>query len=191
MPDDQNDSLVLYREYSGWMQNGDLIEWSSYGSAIGFLIRKITRRDVNHSSILLRPKEYAGLKDRRILLEALNGGLVPRLLSLRLSKYHGRVWWYPLDEDKVSEEQRTMMMEWTLMEVLKGKRYDFESLFANAVGRVSVNADKWFCSEAYTAMLMSVNLVPKDTKALRPGEFGSLNLHTSRVMIYDSKLFQI
>lgn len=178
--------MSFYRQHKAQMQSGDLIEWQSH-TALGSAIRLFTRKKVNHSSILVRPKEYASLKDRRFLLEALGGGLVPRLLSVRLSEFKGRVWWYGLKESVATPEDREAMAVWAILEAVRGKRYDYGSLFKNMVGRVSVDGQRWFCSEAYTAMLMHRQLIDDNLKARRPGEFEELDVHIPGVLIYDSK----
>jgi len=179
--------IRLYRAFSEWMKTCDLIEWRSYTSPISFMIRMFTGANVNHSSILIRPIMYAGLKDRRFLLEALAKGVVPRLLSLRLEEYNGQVFWSPLKES-ITDPQRNKMIEQVFLEVSKGRPYDYGNLFRNIAGRVSVDADAWFCSEIYTWMLMKGGLISADTKALRPGEFQELGLHEKPVLIHDSKL---
>ena len=179
-------NLKLYKTHKGQMRSADLIEWQSH-TALGAAIRMVTRKKVNHSSILVRPKEYAGLNNRRFLLEALGGGLVPRLLSTRLREFKGRVWWYGLKDSVATQEDRDAMAVWAILEAVQGKRYDYGSLLKNILGRVNVDADAWFCSEAYTAMLMHRMLIDDNLKARRPGEFGALDVHIPGVLIYDSK----
>lgn len=178
-------TLGLYQKHSGQIKSGDLIEWRS-STILGGAIRLFTRKKVNHSSIAIRPKEYAQLKDRRFLIEALSGGLVPRLLSARLKAFKGQVWWAGLKDDVVTDEVRDIMATWAVMETVKGTRYDYGSLLGNAVSRVNVDASRWFCSEAYTAMLQRVELIGKNIKARRPGEFGPMGLHAAPVLIYDN-----
>lgn len=178
-------TLDLYLKHRGQMQSGDLIEWRS-STALGGSIRMFTRREVNHSSILVRPKEYAALLNRRFLIEALSGGLVPRLLSARLKEFKGKVWWSALKESVATDELREHMATWAIMETVKGTRYDYGSLLGNAFSRVNVDASRWFCSEAYTAMLQHAGLVSPQMKARRPGEFGALNLHIPPVLILDT-----
>lgn len=175
--------LQLYRKHSGQIQSGDLIEWRSM-TALGGAIRMFTRKKVNHSSIAIRPREYAALNDRRFLIEALSGGLVPRLLSARLKVFKGEVYWAALKPSAVTDEQRDAMATWAILETVKGTRYDYGSLLGNAISRVNVDASRWFCSEAYTAMLQHVGLASKSIKARRPGEFGPMGLHIPPVLIY-------
>ena len=178
-------NLKLYKKHKPQMKSADLVEWQSH-TALGLAIRWVTRKPVNHSSILLKPKQYAGLKDRRFLLEALGGGLVPRLLSARLRAFKGRVWWHALKSSMVTELDRDKMAEWAILETVQGKRYDYGGLLKNVAGRVNIDAQAWFCSEAYTAMLVHRMLLPEDTKARRPGEFEELDLHIPKILIFDS-----
>jgi hypothetical protein len=178
-------TMKLYKQHSSQIQSGDLIEWRS-STALGGAIRMFTRKRVNHSSIAIRPKQYAALRDRRFVIEALSGGLVPRLLSARLKVFKGQVWWAALKPSEVTDEQRDAMAIWAILETVKGTRYDYGSLFGNMFSRVNVDASRWFCSEAYTAMLQSVRLASKKIKARRPGEFGPMGLHIPPVLIYDN-----
>jgi hypothetical protein len=179
--------MELYGTHKMQMASCDLLEWKSL-TALGGAIRLVTRKRVNHSSILVRPQEYASLRERRFLIEALSGGLVPRLLSTRLQEFKGQVWWHGLKPSKVTQKQRNKMVVWAILETVKGTRYDYGSLFGNIFSRVNVDASRWFCSEAYTAMLQAGRLYKKDGKALRPGEFDPLGLHVPPVLIYDSSM---
>jgi hypothetical protein len=179
-------SMELYHMHSPQMASCDLLEWQSR-TALGWAIRMVTRKPVNHSSIVLRMNRE-GLEDRRFLLEALEGGMELRLLSTRLEKYKGLVWWYALKPSLVTKKQRNRMINWAIVQTGHGKGYDYGGLIRNVFGRVSVDAKNWFCSEAYTAMLQRGGMYPKDGKALRPGEFDQLELHIPPVLIFDSTL---
>ena len=177
--------LPLYEEQIRNMRSCDLVEWQSH-TAIGYAIRFFTKKTVNHSSILLR-MDRPGLSDRRFVIEALGGGLELRLMGERLSVYKGRVWWYPLKRNLGTPECIPTMVDWAILQTAMGKGYDYGSLVRNMFGRVSVDGAAWFCSEAYTAMLQKGKLYDMNGKALRPGEFGVLNLHEPPVLIFDSK----
>ena len=45
-------SLDLYKQYQPKLRTGDLLSWSS-DSALGWLIRKFTKSDVNHSGMVI------------------------------------------------------------------------------------------------------------------------------------------
>jgi hypothetical protein len=177
-------SIQLYKKHSGQMRSCDLIEWQSH-TALGWAIRLFSRKQVNHSSILLR-LDRAGLADRRFVLEALEGGMELRLMSERLAEYKGKVWWHALRGKLVSKDTRATMIDWAILQTAMGKKYDYGSLLRNMFGRVSVDGANWFCSEAYTGMLQIGNLYTKTGKALRPGEFDRLKLHIPPVLIFDS-----
>ena len=178
--------LKMYRAYSGMMRDADMIEWASY-SALGRAIRWFTGADVNHTSAVVH-LTYQGLEDRRFMVEALEGGPELRLVSERLLKFSGRVYWYKLREDIVPEG-RAKAAAWLMHELALGKHYDYPNLLANALGAVSLNGRQWFCSELYHAMLIAAGYAakPKNGKAIRPGGFKPLGVHHPRVLIYDSR----
>lgn len=165
--------LSVYLKVRDEIGTGDLIEWHSK-SIIGWAIRMITRNDVNHSSLALKLDYFEGLKDRRFVLEALEHGITLNLLSRRLEKFNGKVYWYKLKAE--NEGKRGMIASWALEQV--GKKYDYKSLFLQLLFRVSANARKFFCSEyAYMAYRAAGMLIGMVSKAPRPGEFMKFGLH--------------
>lgn len=178
--------LKTYRVYAEQMGTGDMVEWQG-NSAIGWAIRKFTGADVNHTSAVIK-LTYQGLGRRRFMVEALNHGLEFRLVSERLLKYSGRVYWYKLRAELV-KEGRQRMGSWLMHELALGKGYDYPNLLANALGKVSMDGRRWFCSENYHAALIAAGYVaaPADGKAIRPGGFAPLGVHHPRVLIYDSR----
>lgn len=181
--------LKMYRAFSRQMQSGDMVEWYSR-SPIGWAIRMFTGADVNHTSAIIR-MDYAQLENRRFMVEALAKGLQLRLISERLMGHRGKVYWYKL-RDELVPEGRAKVASWLLREVGLAKGYDYPNLVANALGAVSLDGRRWFCSECYHAALVNVGYVkaPADGKALRPGGFTALGVHHPRVLIYDSKEVQ-
>jgi hypothetical protein len=123
------------------------------------------------------------------MVEALKGGPEFRLISERLLGHGGRVYWYKLREELVPEG-RAKAAAWLMHELALGKGYDYPNLLANALGAVSLNGRRWFCSELYHAMLIAAGYVkqPADCKAVRPGGFAALGVHHPRVLIYDSSM---
>jgi hypothetical protein len=161
------------------MKTGDLIEWQS-DSAIGWLIRKFTGQDVNHSSLLMK-FSYSGLADRRFVLEALEDGLEFNLLSRRLDDFNGKVYWYPLKSEY--DDRRDTIGSWAIMRKAEHIKYDYWNLFKQVFGKVSVDAKKFFCSEFYhAAMIHAMILLPRK-RAYRPGEFAALKIHEKRIRI--------
>ena len=102
--------LKTYLKYRNQLQTGDCILWQSK-SIIGWLIRRFSKANVNHASLVISMEQYEGLINRRFLLEALGPGIVLRLLSRRLMKFSGKVWWYPL-QDKYIECYQQVVDTW-------------------------------------------------------------------------------
>ena len=136
------DKLKMYMQVRHAFKTGDAILWQSR-SIVGWLIRKFSKGNVNHASLVLKIDQYNDLKDRRFLLEALGSGIVLRLLSRRLMNFSGKVWWLPL-KDKYNGN-RDRIGEWSLMQV--GIPYDYKSVFKQMIGRVSADVKEFFCSE--------------------------------------------
>ncbi len=167
------------------MKTGDLIEWSG-NTALGWAIRKFTGRNVNHSAIVLCIAEYCGLKNRRFVLEATGHGITFNLLSDRLAEFDGKVYWSVLSPKY--DRQRDKMGEWALLTAghyKKGQkiRYDYKSLFINALRPVSVNAQQLFCSEYYHAALIEAGIVAEGGNAARPGDFTEMGVHVREIRI--------
>ena len=163
--------LFQYEYFRSRMQTGDLVEWAS-PTAIGGLIRLFTRKKVNHSSILLNLDYFAGLKNRRFILEALKHGIVLNLMSMRLEDFKGKVYWSALKSEH--DDCRGHIASWALDKV--GTDYDYKSLAANMFGMVNQDAKKFFCSEFYHMALHNAGILPGG-KAARPGEFAQYMIH--------------
>lgn len=142
--------LYIYHLYRDQMKTGDMLQWSS-NSLIGAAIRWKTCRNlpegwpkVNHTSLILRLKEYEGLARRAWTPEALEHGFYPNLLSRRLERFDGEVYWYPLKDEY--NDMRQIYGE--RMTEMFGIGYDFLSLFKQLVMNVSVDVRELFCSES-------------------------------------------
>ena len=159
-----------YTQVQSEMKTGDCLLWQS-DSTLGWLIRKFTKSDVNHASLIVRPPDYEGLRDRRFQLEALEQGIILRLVSQRVSNHKGKIFWYPL-KDEYAEAQ-DIIGSWAFLQV--GTGYDFGSLFRQAVCRVSADAKKFFCSE-FCFMAWQAGGLPVSGKAPRPGDIPGLGI---------------
>lgn len=133
--------LSAYHRYREKMDTGDLLQWHS-DSIIGKLIRLRIGGDVNHSGLVLRVAQYEG-EGRRWTTESLEGGVEAVLLSRRLEKFRGSVWWHPL---KPAHQELRKVAGMRMLEML-GAPYDFHSLFRQIFSRVSVDLSSLFCSE--------------------------------------------
>lgn len=102
-------NLCKYDEHKNEMHTGDLLLWRSNKWYMR-LYRWLGKYEADHSSILLRLKEYEGLERRRFILESRIHGSVLNLLSKRLDEFDGEVWWCPLNDvcdcrrQKIGEE---------------------------------------------------------------------------------------
>ena len=168
--------VVSYENVRDRMASGDVILWKGEGF-ISWLIRRFT--DFSHASLVLRLKEFQGLRDRRFLVEALASGVELRLLSRRLRGYRGEAWWFPLKTDY--QEKRAAIVAWALNQI--GKPYDYGSLFRNILGRVSEDAHAYFCSELVFSSFKHAGLV-SGSKAPRPGDIAGWGCLDEPVRIY-------
>ncbi len=116
--------LSKYQSCKERMKTGDLLQWK-YNSLGWWLYRKATFSKVNHSSMVLRLKEYEQLPGKRFTTESTQHGTILNRLSHRLENYHVEVWWYPL-EDKW-EPYRQKIGEAMLARI--GIPFDFGSAF--------------------------------------------------------------
>jgi len=109
--------------------------------------------------------------DRRYILEAWEGEFNMRLLSNRLKTYKGKSFWHPLNPE-LDPYRKTI--EYNSLSLL-GIKYDYESLFANMLGRVSMEAKKLFCSEAICLILLES--IPRGTlKGYRANKYVNMML---------------
>ncbi len=123
------------------MDTGDLLLFHGEG-AIPWAIRVFSRGDVNHAAYVLRIREFLG--DRVLQIGAVGKGFIPTPLSDYLAHYHGKAYWLPLNPEY--HRLRRQIGREALN--LSGVAYDYGSLFRNALGYVSTDAARLFCSEA-------------------------------------------
>ena len=190
MPSNVVDPKVLnplhtYSVFRDRIFTADLIEFASY-TPLGWIIRKGTGREVNHTAFTWKLDKYAGITDRLFLLEALGHGLEWNSLSGRLSSFRGKVYWSKLNVDQSVRDFMLCVAIQKATRIHKQKRYDYISLFRNAYRTVNINERAWFCSEFYHYLLIAAGLLPKGERARRPGEFND-SFFSRPVLIYDSK----
>ena len=173
-----------YLAHSEKMDSGDLIEWQSQ-SALGWIIRKFTGKDVNHTSLLIRPDNFSGYHDRRFMLEALGSGVTPNLLSVRLRGYKGRVYWLPLKSK--FNGYRVFIKHIAIIRMCEfHPGYDYLDLIKQVALRASMDVQKFFCSEWCQWVWTQAEIIKGQKKAVRPGEFGQFGVTNPSVCIYDS-----
>jgi len=165
----------IYSQHQNQINSGDVILWKGDG-AISRLIRLYG--GYSHASLVLRLDEFKGLTDRRFILEANASGIELRILSWRIKKYDGEAWWLPLQDEYLSVREK--IVTWALGQV--GTPYDFHSVFKNIFGRVSVDCQKYFCSEYVFLAYQAAGLVQGDT-APRPGDIAKWTLFKEPVRL--------
>ena len=182
--------LTDYKEFRYMIKTGDIIEFAA-NSLIGRLIRAKTKQAVNHTSIAIwmQPISSCIVRDMEIdqtprlyIGEAIANGFHLSYLSKVLESYDGKVAWSQLKE--WNEHTRLTVAKNAL--ALEGRPYDYRSLFANLFGRVPVDAEKPYCSEAVQIALVNSHLLgklysptgKKEHKGcgIRPGEFHDTGL---------------
>jgi hypothetical protein len=118
-------------------------------------------------------------------MEALNYGLELNVMSARLKKYKGDVYWYSLKDEfnKYRDEIASICL------LAEGRteelRYDYLSIVRQLYRKVSVDVEKHsFCSEFCQWVLQEAHVMEKQKTALRPGEFDKLGIYKPRILIY-------
>lgn len=159
-------NLDRYYVRRPFMQTGDMLTWQS-ATVLGWLIQKFSKSDRNHVGMVIRFHQYD--QNRIFTLEALEGGIVLRTLSNRLENHKGRCWWHPLDP--IHDDKRFEMGRIALG--LVDKKYDYGSLFKQAIGRVSVDLNRLFCSEYGQVIATRAGVMEKTKLALQPKHYPS------------------
>ena len=123
----------------------------------GMLIQILKGDNVNHASFIVRDD----VQDK--LIEALEGGVVPRRFSKRLAEYKGRVYLLRLrDEfDCVREGAARRAEEWAA----KDDPYDWIGCATHLITRPPIEPP-WHCSELYYAMICQEVEAVKDPACL-------------------------
>ena len=173
----RKNDLTRYYAVRDLIKTGDLIEWRSSGP-VGRAIRFFTKRDVNHSSFVADIFRISSRERHKCILESLHRGIDINLLSDELLHYRGAVYWYPLKDDY--DDKRDGLLNSALL--YSSIKYDWKSLFLNALHRVKLDSRRLFCSEYYQQILLDNALIPV-TSAVRPGDFERFKLHKPRVRI--------
>ncbi len=135
----KNDTTT-YESLKSQFHTGDLIVFAGSGIVSG-AIRLFT--EFSHVETVIRLLDYEGEEKRRFIIGADRGGIQVQLLSNVLESYDGEIYWYPLCDDL--DPARRYLGTWAFSQL--GKSYDYAGLFKNALGRVSEDADAFFCSE--------------------------------------------
>lgn len=168
--------LTIYDSVKRDMKAGDCLLYRSK-TLLGWLIR-IFSPIYNHAGLIIPIDAYQGQECRRWTLEALEHGVTLNYLSRRLEEAEADVWWYALKEEY--DDRRAKVCEWALAQA--GQPYDYDSLFKNILGRVSINARELFCSELAFMAWRFAGIVDGEV-APRPGDIPKLNIFKDPVRI--------
>lgn len=175
--------LDSYSENREKVRSGDLLLWKSY-TLVGWLIRFFTGHNENHSDFAIRPEKLGHFRDRRFSLGAEGNGVLLRLLSERLRHFKGKLWLYPLKDEFNGDRDKII----TCALECEGIGYDYYSLFKQILGRVSVDADKYFCSEFCYDIYRKAGLpVPELEHAPRPGDLKELKIFDKPIFLYERR----
>lgn len=158
------------------MQSGDVILKAGEGKIswmIGLWAPKqvkdmagnIIEAKLTHGALVVRLDDY--VRNHEVfVVEANESGLVPRLLSKQLQGSDSRWFWLQV---AMTDSQRALSREIALIHSAYGIKYDYQGLFANAFGKVSVEASRFFCTEWIDFNWSECGFInPYGGKAFRP-----------------------
>ena len=172
--------MARYQIMRPYLEDGDVLEWSA-DSALGWAIRRFTGQDVNHTGGVIRMRAWEGSPGDRVFTpEATERGMVLTYLSRELRGYKGRVYLLKLKPEMDNFRSKIVRAQLDMI----GVPYDFGGLLANAFGRVSMDARRYFCSEGIASSFASAGAIRMQKKAPRPGEFSRWGFFLPRVRIY-------
>lgn len=168
--------LTVYNKYAPLMDTGDTLLYVGHGflgKAIQlwvktFLLGKEEKERLvaNHGNLVLRLREFEGKTDRRWVLDARASGAYPVLLSDYLAQYDGSCFWFPL---KAQYDCNRVDIGCEALQ-LAGKKFDFEGLTKNAIGMVSAEARKVFCTESIFLSYRDGGHIVAGNEAPRPDQ---------------------
>ncbi len=132
------------------------------------LISRIIRiwSEFSHAAVVLRLN--LGDTERIYMVEAVLPEVELRDVTKKLQGYEGEV--YLFKPYGVTQEMNNCLNCWGLDVVACGIHYDLPSLFANLFGRVSSDAQLYFCSELVWDIWSRCGVVRKTERAPRPGD---------------------
>ena len=154
--------LSKYEAVKDLMKTGDGLGFANTGFISNAIIWK-TSGDVDpanpiqlsHFGGLIRAGLYEGTEQRRFTMEAMTKGFYPDILSNYIVNYPGHIYWYPLKDEW--EPYRNEIGVQILSMI--GIGYDCFGVVKQLVMKVSENARKLWCSEAWEIGLQ--NVAPK------------------------------
>ena len=165
--------ISKYYRIRDTLKTGDVVQWKTYGF-VSWLIRKFSKGNENHTSLIVEVGGYDGLTNRKFMLEAQGHGIVLTSLSKRITEHKGEA--YVLQLEDRFDNKRINVGNWAFLQV--GIKYDYDSLFKQMSGKVLANADQYFCSEfAYLAYKNAdIPMYNPDDLAPRPCDMEDLGI---------------
>jgi hypothetical protein len=144
--------LTVYDSVKDQMKTGDGLGFANAGFISKAIMWK-TDGDVDpknpiklsHFGGLIRAGEYEGLERRRFTIEAMSIGFYPDILSKYIKDYQGHIYWYPLKDEW--DKYRAQIGSEILSMI--GTKYDWLGVGKQLFGKVSADARRMFCSEAW------------------------------------------
>jgi len=159
------DKLTKYYQYRENIKPGDLISCRGKGIIPGIISWKTGFKDTHSTMAMCWLGK--GREKRLVITEALNFGPTVNYLSDRILKYDGEVWWYSLF---ATQEQREKVNQIAWDNLCKQTRYDYGGLFRQALGSVSLDASRLFCSEMVQYCWQEAGIIKEYKKAFNPGQ---------------------
>jgi hypothetical protein len=159
------------------MDTGDLIEFRG-NNMVSIMIRLITRKNVNHSALVVK-FDFDGCGNRRYILESRGDGLNIHLLSDRLQHHSGKAYWSSLKPEY--QGYRNRLAGWTLDKL--GTKYDWGTLFKMIFVKTLLDVKLFICSEVIQAALEITGIIPEQKSIVRPGEFHQLGVYSHEIEI--------
>jgi hypothetical protein len=136
--------LITYNEARRICKTGD--QWLIKGAGLfSWLIQLVSV--FSHAALVLRISRYQGLAERVLLAEAVGRGVVASLMSKRTGEVISAGGEVFLFCPNIDDKYRDLIMETALINTAEGLKYDYSALLANIIGRVSLDAKKYICSE--------------------------------------------
>jgi len=199
-----NPNLDLYNYLKKDLKTGDLLQWKHNNLFFG-IYRKLIGSEVDHSSLIIRLKQYEGDGDQSniyIMEATLRKGTALTRLSRKLCGFGGEVWLYRLKSDWTSAERTTIGEEllyyvgipYDLKAVVKTFFFDvLQRIFKNIHQRWTIDEHELFCSEyCYLAYKKArKNLSDKGPEFVfegppHPKDINKLGIFSKRENLYPS-----
>ena len=130
--------LTKYREIRNQIRAGDVIGYRGAGMVSEGVLYFTALSHVSSVACKVR-----GTSPRRLIIEADEGEVNPRLLSRKLQFYNGEAWWFALRPEL---ERFRVQIEIFLWEHV-GIHYDTMGMVSNVFGRPKADPERLYCSE--------------------------------------------